>query len=78
MLEYMSTDSRNIALSLLEGGDDSEAYGSPNGTTWDNVRNPNDKHTNVTEDHYGRSYFSQAPSSSQYTQTPNTKRRKVH
>jgi hypothetical protein len=76
MLEYMSNDSRNQALALLEGDDGNEAYNSPNGT-WDNIKNPHDRQTNVTEDHYGRSYFSPAPPSSQNTQTPNTKRRKV-
>ncbi len=67
MLEYMSNDSRNQALSLLEGGDMVE---SPNGG-WENLRNPHDRPAN--EDHYGRSYFS--PGSN--TQTPNSKRRKV-
>ena len=75
MLEYMSNDLRNQALALLEGEDDNCGF-SPN-RTWDNVKNLHDRQNNVMEDHYGRSYFSPASASSQYAQTPNTKRRKL-
>ena len=75
MLEYMSNDLRNQALALLEGEDDNAGC-SQEGASWDNFKNPSDRQTGVTEDHYGRSYFSPGPPS-QYSQTPYKKRRKV-
>ncbi len=75
MLEYMSNDARNQALALLEGGDDDEnPVNNTSSSPWGNYHNPHDRPSNVTEDHYGRSYFSQ---NFHNTQTPNSKRRKV-
>jgi len=74
MLEYMLNDSRIKALALLEGEDDN-AICSKN-ETWSNINNPHDRQTTITEDHYGRSYFSPNPSC-QRTPNSSTKRRKV-
>jgi DNA helicase MCM9 len=74
MLEYMSNDLRNKALALLEGEDDNDAYSQ--NEIWSNINNPRDRQTTITEDHYGRSYFSPNPSC-QRTPSDSTKRRKM-
>ena len=74
MLKYMSNDSRNKALALLEGENDDVIYSQ--NETWSNINNPHDRQTTITEDHYGRSYFSPNPSC-QRTPNSSTKRRKV-
>lgn len=65
MLEYMSNNSRNQALALLEGGDDNEIHSQ--NEIWSDVNNRYDRQTSTTEDHYGR-----------HTPTNSKKQRKVY
>lgn len=71
MLEFMSNDSRNRAMALLEGDDSNGVY--KHSATWQHIDDPRDRQT--TEDHYGRSYFSPA---TQNTPQSGGKRRRLN
>jgi DNA replicative helicase MCM subunit Mcm2 (Cdc46/Mcm family) len=61
MIDRMTEERRNHALSQLEVGEEEEQGGHAPSTAggWHEMENPRDsRNTSVVHDHYGRSYFS--------------------